>query len=75
VKTTFKMFKLFKPFKTFGTIWNFWNNLEPVNSSKAQTHFRRRRISLRLRLRSLRKVCLPLIGSPGTAESGLNLEL
>jgi hypothetical protein len=35
--------------------------------SEAQTHFRRRRISLRLRLRSLRKVCS---ASAATAESG-----
>src|SRR5207249_3070423 len=40
--------------------------------SEAKTHFRRRRISLRLRLRSLRKVCSSLIASAGTAESGIN---
>jgi hypothetical protein len=39
--------------------------------SEAETHFRRRRISLRLRLRSLRKVCSSLIASARTAESGL----
>jgi hypothetical protein len=37
---------------------------------EAETHFRPRRISLRLRLPWLRKVCSLLIASAATAESG-----
>ena len=41
--------------------------------SEAEIHFRRRRISLRLRLRSLGQVCVSLIASAGTTESGFNV--
>jgi hypothetical protein len=76
VKTTFKTFKLFKCPTCFlprdagrmkervGTIGTL-ERLEPVNFRKAETHVRRRRISLRLRLGSLRKVCSSLIASAG----------
>jgi hypothetical protein len=39
---------------------------------EALTHFRRRRISLRLRLRSLWKVCSSLLAATATAEFGMN---
>jgi hypothetical protein len=38
--------------------------------SEVEAYFRRRRISLRLRLRSLRKVCSSLIASAGTEDLG-----
>jgi hypothetical protein len=38
---------------------------------EAENYFRRRRISLRLRLRSLRKVCSSLVVSIAAAESGI----
>jgi hypothetical protein len=55
---------------TFGTIGT-------VNFRKPENHFRRRRISLRLRLRSLRKarsslLCVKLLRNPGLTQKGMS---
>jgi hypothetical protein len=43
--------------------------------SEAENYFRRRRISLRLRLRALQNACASRSESPATAESGINTAL